>query len=82
MPEATPCGGGSNTSNVALGVLRGNGKGPSAWISNWSTLLLGIYIQIPGLPGWGVSNLRKYMVTSPAGLGPKNDCADEYQQQL
>jgi hypothetical protein len=30
-----------------------------------------------------VSNLRQqYMVASPTGLGPENDCAGESQQQL
>jgi hypothetical protein len=70
---------GSNTSTVALRVVAGNEKGtqcPGAQLGH----------PVPGgykyedltLQVGEVSNLRQQnMVTSPAGLGLKNDCAGE-----
>jgi hypothetical protein len=80
LPRVEAC---SNTSTVAQRVVGGDEKG---------TQCLGVQLGHPvsggykygnlALQVWGVSNLREQnMVTSPPGLGPKNDFAGEDLQQ-
>jgi hypothetical protein len=70
---------GTNTSTVALQVVGGNEKGPSAWGYDWATLFLGDINTGRGPPG-PISNLRQLnMVMSPAVIGPENECAGEDQ---
>jgi hypothetical protein len=75
---------GSNTSTISLRVVGGEEKG---------TQCLGVKLGHPVPRGYKYGDLAFQvggslesetvnMVMSPAGLGPENDCAGEYQRQL
>jgi hypothetical protein len=76
--SGSPCG------EVISGKVIGKFSKPSAWGYNWVTL----FLREINTGTWPSRLLEsqildsKNMVMSPAGLGPKKDCAGKAQQQF